>query len=227
MSVDRWKWKDLVLSVSLAVGLPGILMAADMRFNRDVRPILSDRCFSCHGPDAANRKANLRLDIEREAKSPLKNGKVPVVAGNSAESEVVNRITSENKALRMPPAYLGHQRMNDREIDVIREWINQGAKYEQHWSFIAPVKAPLPTVSKPSWVRNPIDAFVLNRLDRESLTPSPQADRPTLIRRLSLDLTGVTGDGALRTTLHIAAIASTIGIAQSRISAPQIHCASQ
>src|SRR5688572_29847164 len=176
MSVRGWRWTARVLALFLASGLEATLMAAEVSFNRDVRPILSDRCFPCHGPDAANRKANLRLDVDREAKAALKNGKIPVVAGNSAGSEVVNRITSKNPALRMPPAYLGHQRLSDHDIDIIREWMDQGAKYQQHWSFIAPKKASLPTVSKPAWVRNPIDAFVLNRLDRDGLVPSPEAN---------------------------------------------------
>ena len=165
--------------------------AADIAFNKDVRPILSDRCFACHGPDKNNRKANFRLDVEAEAKADRGKGKFGIVAGHPERSEVYKRITSTSKTLRMPPAYLGHDKLTDREIETLRTWIEQGAVYQQHWSFIPPRKAPLPVVKDASWPRNAIDNFILARLEREGLHPSPEASKATLIRRLSLDLTGL------------------------------------
>ena len=168
-----------------------VSLAAEVHFNRDIRPILSDRCFSCHGPDKGNRKANLRLDIEADAKAALKGGRYAIVAGNPEKSEVYKRVTSTNKALRMPPSYMGHDAVPAREVELLRTWIEQGAKYESHWAFIPPQKAALPTVSNPSWTKNPIDSFILSRLDREKLHPAPAADKRTLIRRVTLDLTGL------------------------------------
>src|SRR5215203_3672952 len=106
--------------------------AAEPEVNRDIRPILSDRCFSCHGPDGANRKANLRLDLETDAKRSA------IVPGKAASSPVVARITSTSKALRMPPAYAGHDALSAHDVELIRTWIDQGASYESHWSFLPP-----------------------------------------------------------------------------------------
>jgi hypothetical protein len=158
--------------------------AGEVHFNRDIRPILSDRCFACHGPDEANRKSPLRLDREESAKSRI-------AAGDPERSEVFKRITSTNPVLRMPPAYAGHDRLTEREIALIRQWIEEGAKYEAHWSF-TPVRRPaVPEVGQRGWVRNPIDAFVLARLAQEGLKPSPEAEPATLVRRVTLDLTGL------------------------------------
>ena len=159
--------------------LVSYVATAEVRFNRDVRPILSDKCFACHGPDRNNRKGNLRLDIEAEAKARA------IVPGNAERSAVFTRITSTNKTLRMPPAYLGHEQLKAPEIETIREWIQQGAAYEPHWSFIPPKRANIPAG------QNAIDWFIRARLEREGLKPSPEADPRTLIRRLSLDLTGL------------------------------------
>jgi hypothetical protein len=170
---------------------PTVSLAAEVHFNRDIRPILSDRCFSCHGPDKGNRKANLRLDIEADAKAALKGGRYAIAAGSPEKSEVYKRVTSTNKALRMPPTYMGHDAVPAREVELLRAWIEQGAKYESHWAFIPPQKAALPAVSNPSWTKNSIDSFILSRLDREKLHPAPPADKRTLIRRVTLDLTGL------------------------------------
>ncbi len=162
-----------------------------IEFNRDIRPILSDKCFTCHGPDVAKRKTTMRFDLEAGAKGKLKSGRYAIVAGDPDHSEMFQRISSQNKGMRMPPAYEGRERLSDREISLIRSWIAQGAVWQPFWSFIPPVRPSIPATSNESWVRNPIDAFVLERLDKEKLHPSPEADRPTLIRRVSLDLTGL------------------------------------
>jgi len=163
--------------------------ADEAQFNRDIRPILSDKCYLCHGPDAGTRKTKLRLDTEAGAKIALGKGKQAFVHGKPEESEVYRRITSSNKALRMPPAYAGYAPLAEREIALIGRWIEQGAKWQSHWSLIAPER-PTPTPAK-QWVRNPIDAFVLARLEREGLQPTPEAGRAALIRRVTLDLTGL------------------------------------
>jgi hypothetical protein len=159
-------------------------------YNRDIRPILSDRCYTCHGPDQAKRTSKLRLDTEAGAKADL-GGHFAIVPGKPADSELIRRITAEDKARRMPPAWAGAAKLSDREIDLLTRWVEQGAGWQKHWSFIAPVRPDLPQVSDSRWPRNAIDSFVLARLDREGLKPSPEADRPTLIRRVTLDLTGL------------------------------------
>ncbi len=174
-----------------ALGCVAAPLFAEVQFNRDVRPILSDRCYACHGPDKGNRKTKMRLDIEADAKAPLSGNRFALVAGNPEKSEIYKRIASTNQAQRMPPAYLGHDKLRDDQIEVIRQWIEQGAKYQPHWSFIPPVKAALPAVQDKGWPKNDIDYFVLHRLEREGLKPSPEADRHTLIRRVTLDLTGL------------------------------------
>ena len=171
----------------MAVFLP--LAAQTVEFNRDIRPILSDKCYTCHGPDKSNRKTNLRFDVEAFAKADL-GGRFAIVPGDPAHSEMIRRITAEQKAMRMPPVYSGRT-LSDREIELIRRWIEQGANWQKHWSFIPPRRPEVPNVTKRDWVRNPIDSFVLERLEREGLAPSAEADRATLIRRVSLDLTGI------------------------------------
>jgi hypothetical protein len=161
-----------------------------VEFNRDIRPILSDRCYSCHGPDQAQRQSKLRLDVEDGAKADL-GGRFGIVPGDASRSELIRRITSAEPGRRMPPAWAGTAKLPDREIELLRRWIDQGARWQKHWSFIPPRRPAIPPVSDAGWVRNPIDAFVLARLDREHLKPSPEADRRRLIRRVTLDLTGL------------------------------------
>jgi len=161
-----------------------------VQFNRDIRPILSDRCYTCHGPDEGKRKSKLRLDTETGAKSDL-GGHFAIVPGNTANSELIRRVTSDDLSRRMPPAYAGAARLADREIDLLTRWVAQGANWEKHWSFVPPVRPSLPQIQNRNWPKNPIDYFVLARLEREGLKPSPEADRRTLIRRVSLDLTGL------------------------------------
>jgi mono/diheme cytochrome c family protein len=152
----------------------------EVSFNRDIRPILSNRCFKCHGPDL--KKAGLNL---RNRESAVKKVIVP---GKSAESPLITKLTLDDPAKRMP---LKSDALPAEQIGKLRAWIDQGAKYEEHWAYVKPVRHPLPHVKKQDWVRNGIDAFVLARLEQEGLTPSPEADRATLLRRVSLDLTGL------------------------------------
>jgi hypothetical protein len=160
-------------------------------FNRDIRPILSDHCYTCHGPDKANRKTNMHFDTEEGAFSALNSGGFAIVRADPANSKMVQRIGSDNPAFRMPPAYMGYAKLPDRDIDLIRRWIAQGAKWQKHWSFIPPEIAPQPQVMHKDWPRNAIDYYVLAHLEHEGLAPSPEADPATLIRRVTLDLTGL------------------------------------
>ena len=167
------------------------LLGDTVEFNRDIRPILSDKCFACHGPDKANRKTELRFDNEEGALVELKSGGFAIDRDDPAKSVLLQRITSDDPVLRMPPAYLGHDKLPDAEIEVIRRWIEQGSPWQKHWSFIPPERRDLPQASNTNWARNPIDNYVLRGLDQEGLKPSPEASRRTLIRRVSLDLTGL------------------------------------
>src|SRR5947209_13954896 len=175
-----------VLAIAAVQGL-----AAEIEFNRDVRPILSENCFPCHGPDPANRKSALRFDSEQGSKAELRSKGHAIVPGDPAASELFQRVTSTSKAMRMPPAYAGKPKLSDHEIEVIRQWIEQGAKWQLHWAFIPPKRPAPPEVNDASWPKNPIDRFILSRLEHENLKPSPEADRATLLRRVSLDLTGL------------------------------------
>lgn len=161
-----------------------------VEYNRVIRPILAENCFACHGPDSASRKAGLRLDSFEDAIATTKEGKHAIVPGKPGESELIRRIqTTDEDDLMPPPKTKKH--LTQQQKDLLRNWIAAGAKYQPHWSLIPPQRPPLPSVKAKSWVRNPIDAFVLNRLENAGLAPSPEADRRTLARRLSLDLTGL------------------------------------
>lgn len=159
-------------------------------FNRDIKPILSDKCFACHGPDAAAKKIKLRLDSEASALADLGKGRRAIAPGKPEQSELVRRITAADEFERMPPATSGHK-LSPREIELLTEWIRQGARWQQHWAFIAPVRPALPKVKNTAWPKNAIDYFVLAKLEAAGLTPSPEADRATLLRRVSFDLTGL------------------------------------
>jgi hypothetical protein len=151
-------------------------------FNRQIRPILSDNCFSCHGPDEKRRMAGLRLDV--------KDGAASVAAGNRSASRLFQRIAATDPKRRMPP--VGPERkLSAEQIELVGKWIDEGAEWKQHWAYEAPPRPAVPAVSDKKWVRNAIDHFVLARLDKEGLKPSPEADRTTLIRRVTLDLTGL------------------------------------
>ena len=158
-------------------------------FNREVRPILSDKCFACHGFDPTARKADRRLDTPEGATAEIE-GVRAIVPGDLKKSEAWMRVISADKDDVMPPPK-SHKTLNAAEKETIKRWIVQGAKYQKHWSFEPPQRAPLPQVQGQGWARNPIDAFVLAGLERAGLKPSPEADRRTLARRVSLDLTGL------------------------------------
>ena len=159
-------------------------------FNEDIRPIFVDNCFRCHGSDSGSRKAELRLDRPEFAFAPRANGKPVIVKGNPGASALVRRITSTDPDKVMPPPET-HKSLEPREIALLERWIKDGAQYQPHWAFIKPERPTLPEVRQPDRVRNPIDRFVLARLEKEGLTPNPEADRHTLIRRVTLDLTGL------------------------------------
>jgi len=158
-------------------------------FNRDIRPILSSKCFHCHGPSEKARKAKLRLDIEELALSE-RDGVRAIAPGNLDDSEVWHRILSDDPEEVMPPPE-SKKPMTKEEISLFKTWIAEGAQWEDHWSFTQIKQPALPKVSNPDWCRNPIDRFVLKNLDKRGLKPSPEADRRTLARRLHLDLTGL------------------------------------
>ena len=165
--------------------VPLAVSQAAVSFNRDIRPIMSDTCFRCHGPDKSSRMAGLRLDIRDEALQPRPSGAVPIVPGDPEHSAIVQRIFSTDARI-MPPQY-AYKELTAAQKDTVRRWVAEGAKYEGHWVY-QPVERPV--VPGPA-VSNPIDVFVEARLKREGLTPSPEAERRTLIRRVTLDLTGL------------------------------------
>lgn len=159
-------------------------------FNRQIRPLLSENCFACHGPDEKQRKAKLRLDTREGTLAKLRSDGFAVVPGKSADSELLKRLVTDEPTARMPPAKTG-KKLTPAQIDLIRQWIDQGAHYSAHWAFVAPERSALPRVANRSWPRNPIDYFVLARLDAVGLKPTAETDRTTLVRRLTLDLTGL------------------------------------
>ena len=159
-------------------------------FNFEIRPILSDKCFKCHGPDPRNRKAGLRLDTKEGAFGTTESGSRAVVPGNLVDSELISRISSSDETERMPPKSLGRT-LSSHEIDLLKRWVEQGAVWQVHWSFLPPVAKPLPRVNDPSWCRNPIDGFVLARLDVERQKPTHEAGKERLLRRVTFDLTGL------------------------------------
>ena len=177
----------LLCMVSLAVAQAVAVCAAELslEYNRDVRPILVQACFACHGPDSASRQADLRLD-QREA--AVEAG--AIVPGEPDDSELIRRVFSEDADEVMPPPDHPH-RLTDDQQALLRRWVAAGAEYQPHWSYLAPDRPPLPAVQRTAWVRNPIDAFILAELEQHGLEPAPEADRRTLARRLSLDLTGL------------------------------------
>src|ERR1051326_4846015 len=138
----------------------------DISYNRDIRPILLENCFTCHGPDSAARKANLRLDSFEAATALRKEGKHAIVAGKPEESEAIRRIFTTDEDDHMPPVK-SKKVLKPEEKELLKRWVAAGAKYEAHWSLIAPTRPELPKVQHPDWVKNPIDAFILARLERE------------------------------------------------------------
>jgi hypothetical protein len=162
-----------------------------VEFNRDIRPILVDHCFACHGADSASRKADLRLD-KRE--SAVEMG--AIVPGDAAASSLIERIESHDPETLMPPPAV-KKPLQPEQKELLKAWIASGAEYQPHWSFIAPVRPAVPEVQDKAWVKNPIDNFILAKLESMGLAPAPEADRRTLARRLSLDLTGLPPEPAV------------------------------
>ena len=180
---------------ALALITTGILSAVaadrDVDFNRDVRPILSDKCFSCHGPDVKQRKGELRLDTKEGAYGKTESGAVAIVPGDLKKSEAWARIHTTDRDEVMPPPK-SNKVLTTAQRDLLGRWIAEGARYEPHWAFVPPQKPALPEIRNPqSAIRNPIDRFIFARLEKEGLSPSPEGERTTLIRRVTLDLTGL------------------------------------
>ena len=159
-------------------------------FNAVIQPILSENCYHCHGPDSSSRKGGLRLDRPEFALKGGESGKPAIVAGDPDKSQLVRRILSKDPQEVMPPPAM-HNQLEPHEIDLLKTWIKQGGVYEEHWAFIAPKRPAEPAVKKGDWPKNSVDRFILARLEREGLAPSPAADREALIRRVTYDLTGL------------------------------------
>jgi hypothetical protein len=177
-----------LLAATLAGG--GAWSAAAVDFNREIRPILSEHCFSCHGFDEQNRKAGLRLDTREGATAAAESGAAAVVPGDVAKSELLARISAKNADDLMPP--VKHEKpLSERQKGLLRQWVSEGAPYARHWSFEPPRRAMPPRSPWPGQTRNEIDEFVHERLAAEQLTPAAEADRATLLRRVTLDLTGL------------------------------------
>lgn len=185
--------------VSLTLLAAGVVLAPAQRaaknakridFNKDVRPILSENCFKCHGPDAKFVKGDLRLSDEKDAKKD-RDGEFAILPGKANESLIIKRALTKEKFAQMPPPDSGLPRLTAEQIKILSEWINQGGKYEKHWALVPPKMVGLPNVKIPKWVRNDIDRFVLAKLEEKGLKPAPEADRATLLRRASLALTGL------------------------------------
>jgi mono/diheme cytochrome c family protein len=184
----RWPAIALALFVAAAIAETPP-KSATIDFQREIRPLLSDNCFQCHGPDSDTRMAGLRLDHKETAFEMRKNG-AAIVPGKSAESLLYRRISAANPAQRMPPER-SHKSLTPAQIAKLKQWIDQGAPWQEHWAYRAPVSAPLPAVRNAAWSRNPIDRFILARLEAKGLSPAPPADNRTLIRRVALDVTGL------------------------------------
>jgi hypothetical protein len=183
------KRRPLLLAVAVIIPLfSAAQVRAEVDFSRDILPILADKCFHCHGPDAKARKANLRFDT-KEGAFRLRKGKAVIVPGDSAASELVRRITADEDE-RMPPPE-SNRSLTTKQIDLLKKWVEEGAKWGRHWAFEPPRRSPLPQPRRRDWARSDLDAFILARLEREGLQPSPEAQRTTWLRRVTLDLTGL------------------------------------
>ncbi|NBW95911.1 MAG: DUF1549 domain-containing protein [Planctomycetia bacterium] len=179
-----------VASAMASLALTAAAAEGRLDFNRDVRPILSDRCFACHGPDGEDRQAGLRLDLRDAAIAALDSGGTAIVPGDPAKSEILARITSTDPDVVMPPPRV-NKPITPAEAKILERWIAEGAEYRGHWAFERVERPDVPDAKDASWARTPIDRFILARLEQEGLAPNPEADRVTLARRLALDLTGL------------------------------------
>lgn len=191
MKRNRWLgWKTLRVFPWIGVGAALAAQAGEpVRFNRDIRPILSDNCYRCHGPDSTARKGELRLD-RPEGLFTKREAGTPVVAGKPQESLLVKLITAKDEDDLMPPPK-SNKKLTPQQKQLLQQWIKEGAQWEPHWSFLAPKRPDLPKVKDPRWVKNPIDQFILAKLEQNRLKPASEADRRTLARRVGLDMTGL------------------------------------
>ncbi|AXY77385.1 DUF1553 domain-containing protein [Paraflavitalea soli] len=198
----RFKWLWIACTLCLAIMIATLAcnpkassgkVAGTISYNFHIRPILSDKCFVCHGPDANKRAAHLRLDNPESAYAPLTEtkGAFAIVPGKPDESELYKRIISTDPAYQMPAAESHLGLLNEHEISLVRKWIQQGAKYERHWAFIPPVKAALPEVDNQQWVKNELDNFILAAMQEKGLKPNEEADKERLLKRVAFDLTGL------------------------------------
>jgi len=186
------QWTTLLLALSVFLPQPVFSADREIDFNRDIRPILSNHCFRCHGPDPDERQGGtdgFRLDTFEGATADL-GGSQAIHPGKPEESGLLERLTTDDDDLRMPPPSSG-KKLSDAEVQLLRDWIRQGAKFATHWSFTPPVRPALPTVQLTDWPRNSIDHFLLAKMEQSGLRPGPEADRSTIARRVSLDLTGL------------------------------------
>ena len=185
------KYPLTLLTAQLLVSLSGMATEpAPLSFNKDIRPILSDRCFACHGPDGEKRKAGLRLDTAEGATALLKSGERAIVPGKTKESALFARIHSTDPDEIMPPAKLNRP-LSEAEREFLVRWIDEGAVYARHWAFSPPEKYPAPAVKDGAWVKDDLDRFILQKLEEQGLAPNPEADRAALLRRVSFVLTGL------------------------------------
>ncbi len=186
------RFSTLALACGLALVSPSTRAGEPTKidFNRQVRPILSNHCFTCHGPDEDVRESGLRLDVRDQALQLAESGHLAIVPGKPKESELITRVFSKRKGVVMPPPET-NKPLSESDKATLRAWIEQGADYQTHWSFVSPKRPTLPRVNDPKWGRNSIDTFVLAKVESEGLAPSPEADKTTLIRRLTLDLSGL------------------------------------
>ena len=186
--------RPLLLIAPLVFPAAGMLHAATVDFNRDIRPILSDNCYHCHGPDASSRKAGLRLDLHANALAGGKSELPTIIPGKPEESELIARIISQDSEEIMPSPE-SNKTLTAAQKDLLRRWIAEGAKWDDHWAYVAPTRPSIPVSRLPGldsrFSVNPTDSFILARLQKEKITPAPAADPLTLIRRVSLDLTGL------------------------------------
>ena len=187
-------WRRFCLLALLCLALPGQAApppsGGAVDFNRDIRPLLSDRCYACHGPDEAKRKSGLRLDTEEGALALLKSGERAIIRGaDHLKSGLLGRITTKDEEDVMPPPKFGKP-LTTAEADLLTRWVKQGAPWQKHWSFIPPVRPELPVVKDRKWPRNAVDRFILARLEKDGIKPAAEADKATLIRRVTFDLTG-------------------------------------
>jgi hypothetical protein len=191
MEYRRLKFVVLAICISKFWATPSVATEpARVDFNRDVQPILSGHCYKCHGPDDKSREAGVRFDRRDAALAASESGVVPLVPGDPDASELIRHIEASDEAEKMPPA-AANKDLSEDQKKILRQWIAEGAEYQVHWSFVPPQQATLPATKQSEWGQNPIDAFILARLEAEGLLPSPPADRVTLARRVSLDLIGL------------------------------------